>query len=194
MAQTHLGHNWYVYDIDGDISDWILECLSEHIDFVQPYDTMYLRAKRTLSGKREYRVVFSAEYDGYNFPVCYLLDLNAGKFKGNKMHYCIDKEGTHYSDRFPVYSDRFKFSQNSKYYREHKQLRRFLNSLDIPDHVPSSKERRQDQKRRKRTTGSSKGSKRTNLPEWRVGHQQRKKKKAILTVDRAVVWALGNGC
>jgi len=147
MAHTHLSQNWYLYDIDNELADWILECLSEYIDFVQPYDTMYLRAKKTISGKREYRIVFSAEHDGFKFPVCYLLDLNTGKFKGNKMQYCIDSDGTHYADCFPVYSDRFKFPQNSKYCREHRQLRIFLDSLDIPDHVPSSKERRNARKR-----------------------------------------------
>lgn len=174
MAQTHLGHNWYLYDMDNEISEWILECLSEYIDFVQPYDTMYLRAKQSLNGKREYRIVFSAEFDGYRFPVCYLLDLNTGKFKGNKMHYCIDKNGTHYSERFPVYSDRFKFDHNSKYYREHKQLRLFLNSLEIPDPIPSSKERR---------TAFKKAKQQRRLPSWRVGHQDRKKKKGVLLKD-----------
>jgi hypothetical protein len=173
MAHTHLGHNWYLYDINNDISDWILECLSEYVDFVQPYDTMYLRAKQCPSGKREYHVVFSSEYGGYRFPVCYLLDLNTGKFKGNKMHYRIDKEGNHYSDLFPVYSDRFRFDLDSKYYREYKPLRVFLNSLEIPDPVPSSKERHRARSR----------ARSQSLPDWRIGHRDRKRKKGILLRD-----------
>jgi hypothetical protein len=186
MAHTHLGHNWYLCNLDSEISDWLLECLSEYIDFVQPYDTMYLRAKRCLNGQREYRVIFSAENDGYRFPVCYLLDLNTGKFKGNKMHYCIDRNGTHYSDRYPVYSDRFKFDHDSKYCREQKQLRVFLNSLDIPDPVPSSKERRTACKKQRRARAHARAHSRSrsaDLPSWRVGRQNRKKKKRILMYD-----------
>jgi hypothetical protein len=175
MEHTHLGHNWYLCDMDIEISDWILACLSECIDFVQPYDTMYLRAKQNLSGKKEFRVVFSARYNGYRFPVCYLLDLNTGKFKGNRMQYCIDKNGTHYSDRFPVYNDRFKFNHKSKYCREYRQLRLFLNSLEIPEHVPSSKERRTALKKSKRRRTINKN----NTFSRRVGQ----KKKGILCRD-----------
>lgn len=182
MEHTHLGHNWYLYDIDSQMSDWILECLSEYIDFVQPYDTMYLRAKQCPSGRKEYRVVFSAEYNGYRFPVCYLLDLNTGKFKGNSMHYCIDGEGTHYSDRYPVYSDRFKFQQGSKFDRERGQLKSFLASLEIPDPVPTSKQRRMERKRAKRQRQQH-HHRSSNLPDWRLGYEGRKRKKGVLLRD-----------
>lgn len=189
MAHNHLGHNWYSYDLEENIADWILECLSECIDFVQPYDTMYLRAKRTLNGRKIFKIVFAGEFQTdegreYNFPICYLLDLNTGKFKGNKMHYCIDSNGTHYSDRYPVYCDRFKFSPGSKYFRERKQLRTFLESLEIPDAVPSSKERRYIAKcaRKRRMQGQTQ----TQTSPWRVGYGGRKKKKGILLVDPIV--------
>jgi len=143
-----LQRNWYAFELSAEIEQWILECLAEQIDFVQPYDNIYLRAKRTLTGKPIYKVVFSAVYqDHYNFPVCYLLNLNTGKFKGNRMHYCIDGDGTHYSDRFPVYNGHFKFRRDSKYCRESKQLWSFLNKLDVPEAVPSSKEKRYYQQR-----------------------------------------------
>jgi hypothetical protein len=190
MATSHLGHNWFLFELTDEMSQWILTCLSEYIDFVQPYDSMYIRAKKTLSGKKEFKVVFSATYaEHYNFPVCYLLDLNSGKFKGNKMRYCIDSEGTHYADKFPVYSERFKFNEKSKYRRERKALWYFLETLDIPDALPSSKERRYAHKKikerrirastSKSTSKSKSKSKTTNLPEWRIGHQQRKIKKGV---------------
>lgn len=142
-SPRHLGHNWYLFEVNDKISDWILSCLSEEIDFVQPYDKIYIRARRTLNGQCQYKAVFSGIYDDrYRFPVCYLLDLNTGKFKGNKMHYCIDPNGTHYADKFPVYSDRFKFDRTSRYYREEKILWQFLNGLHIPAAFPSSKEKR----------------------------------------------------
>ena len=186
MAESHLGHNWYLYEMDDEITDWILECLSENMDFVQPYDSISLRAKQTLTGKKIYKVVFSAQLDGYNFPVCYMLDLNTGKFKGNKMHYCIDNEGTHYSDKYPVYCDRFKFDEESKYRKEQRQLKLFLDGLEIPDALPSSKERRYAYKKAKKDRRRNR-QQHTNLPHWRVGHEGRKKKKGNLLKDLILV-------
>lgn len=172
-SPRHLGHNWYLFEVDDKISDWILSCLSEEIDFVQPYDRIYIRARRTLNGQCQYKAVFSGIYAGkYRFPVCYLLDLNTGKFKGNKMHYCIDTNGTHYADRFPVYSDRFKFDKTSRYYRERKILWTFLNALQIPAAYPSSKEKRRMIKTYR--------VKLVHAHNSRCGHRRKKKKHTLL--------------
>lgn len=171
----HLGHNWYLFEVNDEITDWILSCLSEEIDFVQPYDRIYIRAKQTLNGQRQYKAVFSGVYaDTYRFPVCYLLDLNTGKFKGNKMHYCIDRNGTHYADQFPVYSDRFKFDKKSRYYKEGKILWTFLDTLQIPAATPSSKEKRRMVKAYKI---------RSNARSIRADGHRRKKKKHNLLRD-----------
>jgi hypothetical protein len=179
MAPRHLGHNWYSFEIDQEVTNWILSCLSEQIAFVQPYDNIHIKAKKTLAGQNIYKAVFSGKYnDHYNFPVCYLLDLNTGKFKGNNMHYCIDNNGTHYADVFPVYHDRFKFNKTSKYYSEGQTLWRFLSTLEVPDAVPTRKERRYIAKKVH--------SKRTNaLPRSRVGYGG-KKKKLIIPRDFAL--------
>lgn len=176
MACRHLGHNWYDFEVNEEITNWILGCLSEYIDFVQPYDTLHIRAKKTLSGRKIYRAIFSGKYqDKYNFPVCYHLDLNTGKFKGNNMNYCIDNKGTHYSDMFPVYRDRFKFDIDSRYHREYHVLSGYLDTLDIPDALPSRKERRYMEKQNKKRNLS-------NLGHWRVNYG-RKKKKGVLLRD-----------
>lgn len=144
MDVCHLSHNWYMYSMDNGIIDWILECIGEYFEFVQPYDIMYLRAKKSLNGKKTFHIVFTAK----GHPVCYLLDLTTGKFKGR-------------------YGNRFKFNQDSKFCTEYKVIRIYLDGLDIPDHIPTSKERRRQR----------------NLPSWRIGHQGRKKKKSILLKD-----------
>lgn len=178
MAASHLGHNWYFFDLSEALSEWILLCLSEHMDFVQPYDTMYIRAKRTLNGNKVFKLVFSAEYQGYNLPVCYLMDLNTGKFKGNRMHYCIDSSGTHYADKFPVYGDHFKFGEHSRYNQEKRDLWIYLNSLEIPEHIMTSKERRTERKRKKR---QQEHQRRVSQPNHRMPpYVRRKKKKGTL--------------
>ena len=193
MTVVHLGHNWYGFPLSTDLTDWVLSCLSEYIDFVQPYDSMLIRAKKTMTGRKEFKIVFSARYNNkYNFPVCYLLDVNAGKFKGNKMHYCIDSTGTHYSDVYPTYSDRFKFGANSQYNREKRVLYSFLNNLEIPDHIPTSHEKRQirqrqrrQQQRQRRQPSAQTYAQALNNPRM-PPNVRRKKKKSILLRDLRV--------
>lgn len=194
MATSHLGHNWYLFELTEPLCKWIMSCLLEHIDIVQPFDTIQLRAKKNLDGRKYFKLVFSASYINneqeprdatespiqsashmgrkYRMPVCYLLDINTGKFKGNKMHYCIDSNGTHYSDKFPVYSDRFKFAQSSRYNLEKKALWSYLNELYVPDAAPSSKERRVARKKKAKGRAHATGA--------YISHHGRKKKKPSL--------------
>lgn len=172
---THLGHNWYQFDLETDVTNWILDCIDEHMQFVQPYDTIKLRAKRNYNNSITYKVVFSATYnEKYSMPVCYLMDLSHGKFKGNNMHYYIDSEGTKYCDVFPVYHDHLKFTTNSKYSREKSWLFRQLSAMEVPEeHELTSKEKRtiikaaktQRQRQRKERTSRKKSC---NRPKFRI--------------------------
>ena len=123
----HLGHNWYRYELPPTLKTWIEDCINEYVDISanQPYDTVYLRAKKDYNGNRTYKLVFSHswQHNGkkYRFPVCYLLDLNIGKFKGNRMSYYIDNLGHLYFNEFPIYNERFKFHAQSKFNREKRE-------------------------------------------------------------------------
>ena len=154
---VHLGYNWYQYELPESLCSWIEQCVNEYVDIskTQPYDTIYVRAKRNLNGKKEFKLVFRYTWNDcennkeYNFPVCYLLDLNCGKFKGNRMNYYIDG-GNIYSEVYPVYNDRFKFKEHSKFNREKRELIFYLKGLDIPEPFLTGHQKRQIERQRKR--------------------------------------------
>lgn len=150
---VHLSRNWYRFRLTNEIQTWLIRCVEEVVEFIQPYDDIYLKAKRELNGDCIYKVVFSGIFNKsnkqYKMPICYILDINSGKFKGNRMHYFIDDQGTRYSDSYPVYSGHIKFKAKSKYFMEKRDmLHEYLNQLQrvIPNHELTSKERRKQRK------------------------------------------------
>lgn len=97
----------------------------------------------------------------FDMPVCYLLNLNHGKFKGNNMHYFVDNNDTRYCDIYPVFCDQLKFKDTSKYHQEKRRvLKDFLEELDVPEfHILTSKEKQMlhQQYTKQRNAGRSEG-------------------------------------
>ena len=142
---TNLIRGWQQVDeIPEDLQSWIVGCVSTYI--VQPFDNIYIRAKRNYNGRRYYRIIFEgSDIDNngrkYNFPVCYLIDVNSMKLRGNKMNYQVS--GGHlYSEINPVYSENVKFSLTSKFNKEKKRLLNFCNSIELPEKGYFSSHRR----------------------------------------------------
>lgn len=152
---NHLKYSWYRYELPETLLEWILDCITEYIDIkeTQPYDTVYIRAKNHINGKKEYKLVFQGKWvtaeKTFSFPLCYLMDLNIGKFKGNKMNYQVGS-GHLYSEMYPVYNEHFKFGNKSKFNQEKGELIMFLKGLDIPEAKLTGHEKRKIEKQRKR--------------------------------------------
>lgn len=152
---THLDYSWYQFDLPSALSEWLQQCVQECINLAdsQPYDSIFIRAKRHINGRKEYKVIFRHTWitsDGKrrNFPVCYVLDPTVGKFKGNKMNYYIDNERV-YSQIYPIYNECFKFGMESKFNKEKRELLKYLDQLDIPVATLTGHEKRYIAKKKK---------------------------------------------
>ena len=150
---VHLGKSWYLFEIPDHILDWIKKCTVEYTNNFQPYNRIYLKCKN--KGKRNIgKLVFAQNSQNEpKFPVCYILDINSSKLRGNRMKYLIPQcpisgsdsdtssetssetssDSVFYCDRFPTFHNSVKFEQDSLFMREKNRIIvPFLNSLRVP--------------------------------------------------------------
>lgn len=64
-------------------------------------------------------------------PVSYLIEVNKGILKGNKMDYDIGDD-IKYHEVYPVFDQTLGFSPESKFTREKYRLFKFISKYDIP--------------------------------------------------------------
>ena len=161
---TLLGYSWYRFDLPEPLVEWLTLCLREQISSYQPFDHVCVKAKHHQSGKKEFKLVFSYKWTTLrngqlhqlNFPVCYLLDVNRQKFKGNAMNYQIG-EGLLYSNVYPVFNQHIVFKPDSLFVREKAKLTKFLQHLDVPKAPTQTwidQPRRSMGKRKRRSPGA----------------------------------------
>jgi hypothetical protein len=177
MTTKALVRGWYQVDVPVDLRDWIVNCVSDY--FIQPYNNIRIRAKKNYNGRKKFQIVFEgSDTDSdtgrtYNFPICYLIDINTQKLRGNKMNYQVG--GGHlYSDLHPVYSDNMRFGITSKFNKEKKHLLDFCNNIQLDEpYIGQSRKRFIDNRIKKRRMR-------------RMKHARKIRKKAKLKARRSM--------
>ena len=135
--------NWYKMRLPPHLTTWAIDCLKEEVD-IHRYQTF---SKVSVSCKNNGKTVFmrllfegriykggkehGAEKDLVGLPVSYLIEVNRGTLKGNKMDFPIGDD-IKYHEVYPVFSKTVDFSDDSKFTKEKYRLYKYMNKYDIP--------------------------------------------------------------
>jgi hypothetical protein len=127
-----LKSEWIELPLCGPVREWLDTTLRQDVQLVQPYQTVYARAKFRESGRTWYKLIFGGIHlvgdKVYRLPVCYVLDCKSWRFRGTKMHYHVTPTQL-YSQVFPIYTDRVQLGNWSECYRGRVRLLAHLDQL-----------------------------------------------------------------
>lgn len=135
--------NWYKMRLPPYLTKWATECLKEEVDLTryQPFQKISMSCKN--NGKTVFvRILFEgrlyvggkehgSERDLKALPVSYLIDVNKGILKGNKMEYDIGDD-VKYNEVYPVYNLEVQLEPDSRLTREKHRLYKFVKKFTIP--------------------------------------------------------------
>jgi hypothetical protein len=144
--------NWYKMRLPPHLTKWATECLQEEVDFkrYQPFQKVSVSCKN--NGKTHFlRLLFEgrvykggkdhgSEIDLKGLPVSYLIEVNKGILKGNKMEYDIGDD-VKYHEVYPVYSQTVELNEESRFTQEKYRLFKFIEKFTIPRVKKSTKQK-----------------------------------------------------
>ena len=135
--------NWYKMRLPPYLTNWATDCLKEVVDITKYQSFSKISVSCKNNGKTIFmRLLFEgrlfkggkehgAEKDLVGLPVCYLIDVNKGLLKGNKMDFLID-EDIKYHEIYPTYNQTVEFEPKSKFNKEKYRLYKFIDKFKIP--------------------------------------------------------------
>lgn len=135
--------NWYKWRLPPYMTEWAIECLSEHVDVTkyQPFTKVSISCKnngkavfiRLLFESRLYQGAkqHGAEKDLIGLPVSYLIEVNKAILKGNKMEYNIGDD-IKYHEVYPVYNLTTHLEEDCKLQKEKKYIYKYVKNFKIP--------------------------------------------------------------
>jgi len=135
--------NWYKVPLPRRLTMWAIACLKEqlNLDHFQKFRKVSVSCKN--NGRTIFvRLLFESKlyYGGHCFgneaklvglPVSYLIEVNRGILKGNKMDYDIGN-GRKYNEVYPTFDKIIKLDEDSKLVSEKHKLYKFLKKYKIP--------------------------------------------------------------
>lgn len=135
--------NWYKMRLPPHLTRWATDCLKEEVDITRYQTFQKISVSCKNNGKTLFmRVLFEGRlYQGGKehgpeselkaLPVSYLIEVNKGILKGNKMDYDIG-DNIKYNEVYPVYNQVVELDPESRFSREKYRLFKFMQKFAIP--------------------------------------------------------------